>query len=115
VTYPFAGQQNLPTVFFSDEEKPDPVSDRNEVGYPISVHTDITGWLQVRSFTINRRGGEPLATKLLTSDNDTNIPRPSFAAIIPLDVLESQTFYDVRFVGAVNGVPVDRFWSFKTR
>ena len=115
VTYPFPGQQNLPTVFFSDEEKPDPVPDRNEVGYPISVHTDMTGWLQVSSFTINRRGGEPLATKLLTSNNDTNIPRPSVLAIIPLNVLESQTFYDVHFVGAVNGVPIDRFWSFKTR
>jgi hypothetical protein len=115
VTYPFPDQKNLPTVFFSDREEPDPVPDRNEVGYPVSVHVDITSTLQVSSFTINPRGGEPLLTKLLTAANDTNISYSSVVAIIPLDVLGPQTFYDVHFVGAVDGVPVDRFWSFKTR
>ena len=115
VTYPFNGQQNLPTVFYSNQEQPDPVPDRNEVGYPVSVHADITATLRVSSFTISPRGGAPLSTLQLTYESDKEIAEPSVAAIIPLDVLQSQTDYDVRFVGTVDGLPVDRSWSFRTR
>jgi len=115
VTYPFDGQQNLPTVFYSNQEQPDPVPDRNEVGYPVSVHADITSTLRVSSFTINPRGGAPLSTLLLTHEKDNEIAEPSVAAIIPLDVLQPQTDYEVRFVGTVDNVAVRRLWSFRTR
>jgi uncharacterized protein YkwD len=115
VVYPFSNQQNLPTVFYSNQEQPDPVPDRNEVGYPVSVHADITSTLTVQSFTINPRGGAALGTKLLTAENDPEIGRPSVAAIIPLAVLQSQTLYDVRFVGSVDNVPMTLSWSFTTR
>jgi uncharacterized protein YkwD len=115
VTYPFKDQQNLPVVFFSDQEQPDPVPDRNEVGYPVSVHADITSVLTVQSFTINPHGGAALTTKLLRYGTDPEINRPSVASIIPLAVLQAQTLYDVRFVGSVDGVPVTLAWSFKTR
>jgi hypothetical protein len=115
VTYPFNGQQNLPAVFYSNQEQPDPVPDRNEVGYPVSVHVDITSTLTVSSFTISPRGGAPLSSLLLTKNNDEEITLPSVAAIIPLDVLQPQTDYDVRFVGTVDKVAVTRSWSFRTR
>ena len=115
VTYPFKDQQNLPVVFYSDQEQPDPVPDRNEVGYPVSVHADITSVLTVQSFTINPRGGAALTTKLLRYGTDPEINRPSVVSIIPLAVLQAQTLYDVRFVGSVDGVPVTLAWSFKTR
>jgi hypothetical protein len=115
VTYPVANQQNLPTVFFSDQEQPDPVPDRNEVGYPVSVHADITSSIQVQTFTISPRGGTPLASSLLTHDNDVQIGYPSVAAIIPLTQLQSQGYYDVQFIGSVDSVPVKLSWSFKTR
>ena len=115
VTYPFNGQQNLPTVFYSNQEQPDPVPDRNEVGYPVSVHSNINSTLKVGSFTINPRGRAPLSTLLLSNDNDKEITLPSVAAIIPIDVLQPQTDYDVRFTGTVDNVAVDRSWSFRTR
>ena len=115
VTYPFKDQQNLPVVFYSDQEQPDPVPDRNEVGYPVSVHADITSVLTVQSFTISPHGGAALTTKLLRYGTDPEINRPSVAAIIPLAVLQAQSVYDVRFVGSVDGVPVTLAWSFKTR
>jgi len=115
-TYPIADQQNLPVVFYSNQEEPDPIPDRNEVGYPVSVHANITSIIKVSSFTINPRGGTPLPTRLLTYETDReNFERPSTAAIIPLNVLQPQTDYDVRFIGSVDNVPVDRFWSFRTR
>jgi hypothetical protein len=115
VTYPFASQQNLPTVFYSDQERPDPVRDRNEVGYPVSVHADITSSIEVQTFTISPRGGMPLASKLLTHENDGEIGYPSVAAIIPLARLQPQSYYDIQFIGSVDSVPVKLFWSFKTR
>lgn len=115
VTYPFKDQQNLPVVFYSDQEQPDPVPERNEVGYPVSVHTDITSVLAVQSFTVSPRGGAALTTKLLRYGTDPEIGRPSVAAIIPLAVLQAQTTYDVRFVGSVDRVPVTLAWSFRTR
>jgi uncharacterized protein YkwD len=114
VVYPFAGQMNLPRVFFSDYESPDPVPNRNQVGYPISVHADITAVLSVQSFTVKPRNGMALTTQLLSHANDPETPA-SAAAIIPLDVLSGATTYDVQFAGTIDGVSVSRAWSFTTQ
>lgn len=114
VTYPFDGQTAVPSNFFSDAEEPDPVPDRNEVGYPISVHTNITSSLTVQSFSVRARGGADLAVRLLTRDGDSNTPR-SAAAIVPLAVLSANTVYDVSFNGVVDGGNVSRNWSFTTK
>jgi uncharacterized protein YkwD len=114
VQYPVNGQTKVPRNFFSDRETPDPISGRNEVGYPISVHADITARVAVQSFTLRPRGGSPLATHLLSADSDTNTGA-SVAAIVPLEVLAAGTVYDARFTGTVGGVQVDRSWSFTTQ
>jgi uncharacterized protein YkwD len=118
VTYPFANQQNVPRIFYSDTESPDPVATKNEVGYPISVHADITSTIEVQNFTMQPRGGAPLAVQLLQKSTDKHLldsNMGSVAAIIPVDVLAAGTTYDVRFTGTVDGVAVDRSWSFTTQ
>lgn len=114
VTYPANGQQNVLTNFFSDYETPDPVADRNEVGYPVSVHADITSSVTVQGFTIAPRGGAPLPVRLLSSATDAKTTSTA-AAIVPLNVLAAKTTYDVQFIGAVDGIAVSRSWSFTTR
>lgn len=111
--WPFSGQTAVPRNFFSDTEKPDPVPDRNEVGYPISVHANIDATIQVTSFTVRPRGGADLAVRLLTTANDTNTGRSS-AAIVPLARLAAGTVYEASFAGTVGGTPVSRTWSFTT-
>lgn len=113
--YPFADQTAVPTNFFSDNEEPDPVPDQNEVGYPISVHTNISGNLTVQSFTVRPRGGSDLPVRLLTGANDGPRTPASAAAIIPLSVLSAQTIHDVSFTGQVDGISVTRDWSFTTK
>jgi len=120
VVYPFSGQQRVPRNFFSDNEVPDPVPSRNEVGYPISVHADITSNVEVQSFSVRPRGGESLQVQLLQNTASTAAPAdpltpPSAAAIVPLGVLLPGTTYDVQFTGRVDGVPVSRAWSFTTQ
>jgi uncharacterized protein YkwD len=114
VHYPFSNQQNLSTVFYSDRESPDPVANRNEVGYPISIHADITAVLSVQDFSVAPRGGTALPVQLLARANDSHTPA-SAAAIIPLDVLAANTTYDVQFIGTVDGMAANRSWSFTTR
>lgn len=112
--WPFNGQVSVPRNFFSNTESPDPVPDRNEVGYPISVHANIDATVVVTSFTVRPRGGAELPVRLLTNANDTHTGRSS-AAIIPLSPLLANTTYDVSFNGSASGIAVTRTWSFTTR
>lgn len=125
VTYPFANQQGVPRNFMSDTEVPDPVPDRNEVGYPVSIHADIIAGLSVQSFTVQPRGGAPLDVRPLTSTTDPEHTPSTAAAVVPLAVLAPNTTYEAQFVGTVEysataacpalAVPVNRSWSFTTR
>lgn len=117
VTYPFANQQLVPVNFFSDNEVPDPVPGKNEVGYPVSIHANGTATVDVdpQNFTIRRRGGAPLETQLLTYRLDPAHTPGSAAAIIPVNSLTAATTYDVQFTGTIDGRPVARNWSFTTR
>jgi uncharacterized protein YkwD len=112
--YPAANQTRVALNFFSDSESPDPVPNQNEVGYPISVHGDISAVLNVFTFTVRPRGGSDLAVRLLTRASDAETPR-SAAAIVPLSVLKAATVYDVTFTGTVDGVAANRSWSFTTK
>ncbi|TFW31137.1 CAP domain-containing protein [Massilia horti] len=114
VTWPFNGQTQVTPNFFSDYETPDPVPDRNEVGYPISVHTNLDSKLTVQIFSVRPHGGGDLAVRLLAKAGDPETPDYA-ASIIPLSPLASGTTYDVSFSGTVNGAPVSRNWSFTTR
>ncbi len=120
VVYPFDGQQGVSRNFFSDHEVPDPVPTQNEVGYPVSVHADITSTVEVQSFTIRPRGGSPLQVQLMQNRTtaaapaDPNTP-PSAAAIVPIAPLAPVSTYDVQFTGRVDGVSVNKEWSFTTQ
>lgn len=123
LVYPFPGQERVPAHFFSDNESPDPVPDKNEVAYPISVHANIVSTLLVNSFTVRPRGGALLPVRLLTGTANPKAPNQevdihtptSAAAIIPLQPFGAATTYDVQFSGVVDGIPVSRSWSFTTQ
>ncbi|WP_137173004.1 CAP domain-containing protein [Massilia sp. HP4] len=110
VTWPFNGQTEVPANFFSNTEQPDPVPDRNEVGYPISVHANLDATLTVSSFTVRPRGGAAL--QVLRVDP---LGSKTAASIVPLLPLRAATTYEVEFTGTVNGAAVTRAWSFTTR
>ncbi|ALK99245.1 lipoprotein [Massilia sp. WF1] len=116
-TWPVNGQTGVQPNFMSDYEEPDPVPDRNEVGYPISVHANLTEAIAVQqqNFTVRPRGGAALATRLLLKNVDSNTTMSSVAAIIPLAPLTANTTYDVSFSGTVGGAPVSKTWSFTTK
>ena len=115
-TWPINGQTGVQPNFFSNYEEPDPVPNIDEVGYPISVHANLTETLAVQSFTVRSRGGASnLQTRLLVKGQDPNTTMSSVAAIVPLAPLAAQTTYDVSFTGTADGTPVSKTWSFTTR
>lgn len=113
VTWPFNGQTGVVPNFMSNTEEPDPVPDRNEVGYPISVHANIDAPLTMQTFTVRPRGGANL--EVLVVNSSSTASQRTAIAIIPLAWLAAATTYDVSFSGTVNGSPVSRDWSFTTR
>jgi uncharacterized protein YkwD len=119
VTWPLNGQTKVPPNFFSDYEEPDPVPTPgvNEVGYPVSVHTNLTRKLTVQAFTIRQHGASAdLSTRLLVQGQDPQMAtNQSAAAIVPLAPLAAATTYDVTFSGAIDGTPITRTWSFTTK
>lgn len=112
VTWPFNGQTQVVPNFFSDTEQPDPVPNRNEVGYPISVHANLDATLAVTGFSVRPRGGSALEVRRV---DPLSTNARSAASIVPLLPLRAATTYDVSFAGTINGVAVAREWSFTTR
>ena len=113
VTWPFNGQTGVTPNFLSDSEDPDPVANINEVGYPISVHANIDATVAMQSFTVRPRGGANLQVQVVHSSPDP--AKRTAVAIVPLAPLRAATTYEVSFAGTVNGVAVNRDWSFTTR
>jgi uncharacterized protein YkwD len=116
VNWPYSNQTGVTRSFFSDTEAPDPIPNANEVGYPISVHANITSVLTVQTFSVRAKGGALLPVALIAKGVDTRPETPtSAAAIIPLQPLAAATTYEVSFVGSLNGNAVSRNWSFTTK
>lgn len=115
VSWPFNGQTGVTRNFFSDYEAPDPVPDRNEVGYPISVHADIDVTLMPATFTIRPRGGADLPVKLLRRSASDQVTPWSAVAIVPLEPLRASTTYEVSFTGTTDSTPISKSWSFTTK
>jgi uncharacterized protein YkwD len=142
VNYPFDQQQRIATSFDHGTETPDPCPQcQGSVGYPVSVHANLTQRIDVASqgFTIMPIGSSsPLPTLLLsyaTDPGSASEPHPtpiSAAAIIPLTPLAANTRYQVRFSGTIcsadinsdspayntcvsTPVALTRSWTFTTR
>ena len=111
VTWPFNGQPQVVPNFFSDTEEPDPIPNRNEVGYPVSVHANLDATLTVQSFSVRPRGGANLEVQRVDPLSDYK----TAASIVPLAPLRAGTVYEASFSGTLDGVPVTRTWSFTTR
>lgn len=113
--YPTPGQTGLPRWFKSDTEIPDPVPDKNIVGYPVSVHADMGRQVTVSSFTLRLRGeAVDLPARLIARGTD-RYAADSAAAIVPLDAMKAGATYDARFEGFVGSEAVSRSWSFTVR
>lgn len=120
--YPVDGQIDVPARFASDSETPDPVTDRDETGYPISVTFHGEAWhdsdnhfdlqLDPAGCSLRSQGGDQLP--LLYREPDTDLHLHDSVFLIPLSALEDDQTYHVQIAVTVNGQPWERAWSFTT-
>ena len=121
-TWPIDQATGVPTHLGFELPNPVPTQDVLTLGAPASVTVNRLQTIQVASFSMtNVLTGAVISTALLTSQNDQSSLIPaSFAAIIPLVVLEGGTTYRVTFQGSALAFPsgevmnIDRSWTFTT-
>jgi uncharacterized protein YkwD len=111
VLWPFAGQGNVPTTFFSDLEQPDPVPERGEVGYPITVNVAPNMTLNVVNARLVDGAGNVVETRLLAPGREL---ARNQAALVPLNPLAEQANYTVSMRIQINGMTQDIAYSFRT-
>ena len=120
--YPVSGQDQVPRSFDTDREAPDPVDDRGEVGFPISLSfldQSFVNPSDLYGITVEAQGAR------LTDSEGTEIPSTLFLpsedeylmrtlVLLPNTPLEPETSYDVTLRGSVGESEFDESWSFET-
>ncbi len=107
--YPGSKQKGVSSFFNSDIESPDPVPDKDLVGYPISIHFSKEFQISPLEFQVYL-GDDPLEANSVNS----SAQNPKAFSIIPVNKLEPNKEYTVVFLATVNGNPYSKTWSFNT-
>jgi len=122
VIFPADGQSQVPTIFDSDTEIPDPAPDHGVIGYPITVtvgSTEITGDgnynpydLELIDAVVWGPGGEEVDILTMDPTNDDLIY--VMAAAMPLEPLEEGATYEAEMTIEWAGDSQTLFTEFTT-
>lgn len=117
VLWPAENQQDIPPVFF--EESPDPLPDYSVSGYPVSLHFNdyYVSSVSLQSLELYDSQGNALTNiRMLDESSD---PNSRFSAydftLFPLERLDWGTTYTAKASYTVDGVNIDKEWSFTTK
>jgi len=117
VTYPFNKQSDVPPVFFN--ELPDPLPNYDVSGFPISISFNQALFKNIKflDFKLFNSKGEHISNTLIyNSKTDPNKRLNKFSFVLfPLDRLEWNSYYSVKFLAIVDKKLIEKKWSFKTR
>ena len=117
VTYPFNQQNDIPPVFFN--ELPDPLPHHDVSGFPISISFNQALFNDIKflNFELFNAKGERIENTLIhTAETDPNKRLNKFSFVLfPLDRLEWNSHYSVKFLAIVDKKLIEKKWSFQTR
>ena len=117
VTYPFNQQSDVPPVFFN--ELPDPLPNYDVSGFPISISFNQALFKTIKFLNFelfNNQGKRMDNTLIYNSKTDPNRRLNKFSFVLfPLDRLEWNSHYSVKFLAIVDKKLIEKKWSFKTR
>ena len=117
VTYPFDKQSDVPPVFFN--ELPDPLPNHDVSGFPISISFNQALFSDIKflNFELFDTHGERIRNTLIyNSKTDPNRRLNKFSFVLfPLERLEWNSYYSVKFLAIVDKKLLEKRWSFKTR
>lgn len=112
--YPYDKQTNVPVVFYPADEIPNPLPEKQEVGYPVSFQISSGATLTVKEFKLLDSKGQALEGKQMTKETDSHITASQFG-FIPYNRLEANKRYYASINAVVNGMMVRKEWSFTTK
>ena len=117
ITYPFAGQEDIPPAFY--DELPDPLPDYSVSGFPISISFNESYFksIDMISFEIFDQSDTQIKNRVIYSQKtDPNRKLKKFEyALFPLKRLEWGSIYRVKVVYEADGKIKREEWKFKTR
>jgi len=121
VAYPYAGQQGVPTDWFSNES-PNPFASATQyemttVGYPVTIQGGLTSTLSEINFTITDASGNNVPCLAHTPQTDPD-ELSNAALCAPYQPFAGNTNYTVHVTGVLTAggseQPIDITWSFST-
>lgn len=113
IYYPIHGQNQIPIVFYPDQEVPNPMPAFKKVGYPVSFQITSGNILNIKDFSLKDINGNIVKGKMLNSLTDPHVLGSQFA-FIPYDPLKNSTNYTASINGEINNNPFTHSWSFRT-
>ena len=117
VMYPFDKQSDVPPVFFN--ELPDPLPNHDVSGFPISISFNQALFKDIKFLNFelfDTQGNRIRNTLIYNSKTDPNRRLNKFSFVLfPLDRLEWNSDYSVKFLAIVDKKLLEKKWSFKTR
>jgi hypothetical protein len=118
-TYPCSGVTVLETKTYATEW-PNPLPERDAglqpLGHPVFVRGTENSTLMLSLAEIRKVGDMlPIAVVTLNTNNDPNkILQAWEAVLIPLQILQPRTVYEVKIIGVDNGLSFERRFTFET-
>jgi len=117
VTYPFNKQKDVPPVFFN--EIPDPLPKHDVSGFPISISFNQAHFKNIKLLNFelfDSKGKQINNTLTYDSKTDPNRRLNQFSFVLfPLERLDWNSNYSVKFLAIIDKKLVEKNWSFKTR
>ncbi len=112
--YPYDNQIDIPLLFYPSQEIPNPMPEREIVGYPITFQISSGNKLDIVSFNLYDDKGNNLDGKIMNTSTDEHITESQFG-FIPYNKFRENTKYTVNISGYINGSPFSKRWSFTTK
>ncbi|SFV50448.1 putative periplasmic protein [hydrothermal vent metagenome] len=117
VTYPFAGQDDVPPAFY--DEFPDPLPEYSVSGFPISISFNESYFKSIKmiDFALFDEMGSEIEERIIYNQKtDPNKKLKKFEyALFPLKRLEWGSNYSVKAVYEADGKIKREIWQFRTR
>ena len=116
ILYPYAGQEEVPPVFY--HESPDPLPDYEVSGFPVSILFNAyhIKHPKLLSFELYNAQGKRIACRVMDKAGDPNGRFTQYQyALFPLQRLEYDTTYEAKAVFETDGKRKNITWKFHTR
>lgn len=112
--YPYHNQIDIPLLFYPSQEIPNPLPDRDVVGYPITFQVTSGNKLDIVTFNLYDDKGNNLDGKIMTKATDEHLTESQFG-FIPYNRFNENSRYTASISGYINGNPFSKKWSFTTK